>query len=66
GAEEDCLTPEMMQLFRKGIQALQKEHDTPEISLTLQELLNASKNLEPTSPELIAALNEALSTAIKR
>ncbi len=37
GAEEDCLTPEMMQLFRKGIQALQKEHDTPEISLTLQD-----------------------------
>lgn len=28
GAEEDCLTHEMMQLFRKGIQALQKEHDT--------------------------------------
>lgn len=33
---------------------------------SLKELLNASKNLEPTSPELIAALNEALSTAIKR
>ncbi len=26
---------------------------------SLQELLNASKNLEPTSPELIAALNES-------
>lgn len=33
---------------------------------SLKELLNASKNLEPTSPELIAALNEAQSTAIKR
>lgn len=33
---------------------------------SLQELLNASKNLEPTSPELIAALNQAQSTAIKR
>lgn len=47
GAEEDCLTPEMMQLFRKGIQALQKEHDTPEISLTLQDW----RTEEETLPE---------------
>ncbi len=43
----------------------QTEVEPKEIS-SLKELLNASKNLEPTSPELIAALNEAQSTAIKR
>lgn len=42
-----------------------KQVEPKEIS-SLQELLNASKNLEPTSPELIAALKQAQSTAIKR
>lgn len=41
------------------------QEDLKEIS-SLQELLEVSKNLEPTSPELIAALNEAQSTAIKQ
>lgn len=55
---------------QRTLDEVQKRHlkqtvEPKEIS-SLQELLNASKNLEPTSPELIAALNEALSTAIKR